>query len=52
VGDDLQTDIQGAQNANMNACLVKTGKYAARPPEIIPQGVRVIETLSELLESE
>ena len=49
VGDDIWGDIQGAQDAGLQACLVRTGKY--RPEVFERSGVRpdyVIDDISQL----
>jgi len=48
VGDDIQSDIAGAQDAGMQGVLVKTGKYR---PEDLQQGIRpnaVLESIRNL----
>jgi len=51
VGDDIETDILGAQNANLRGILVKTGKgqfYNSSEGTIIPY--KVIDSFSSLTE--
>jgi len=51
VGDDIDTDILGAQNANLRGILVKTGKgqfYNSSERSIIPY--KVIDSFSSLTE--
>jgi len=51
VGDDIETDILGAQNANLRGILVKTGKgkfYNSSEGSIIPY--KVIDSFSSLTE--
>ena len=51
VGDDIETDILGAQNANLRGILVKTGKgqfYNSSERSIIPY--KVIDSFSSLTE--
>ena len=50
VGDDIWGDIQGAQDAGLTACLVKTGKY--RPEVFERSGVKpdvIIEDIREIV---
>lgn len=48
VGDDIQSDIKGAQEAGIDACLVKTGKFDPKDlqEEIKPD--MVVENLHDL----
>ena len=51
VGDDIETDILGAQNANLRGVLVKTGKgqfFKLSEGNIIPY--KVIDSFSSLIE--
>jgi ribonucleotide monophosphatase NagD (HAD superfamily) len=51
VGDDIETDILGAQNANIRGILVKTGKgqfFNSSEGSIIPH--KVIDSFSSLTE--
>ena len=50
VGDDIESDIKGAQDAGMKAVLVKTGKYREGDLErgITPDGV--LESVAQLPE--
>ena len=51
VGDDIETDILGAQNANLRGILVKTGKGQSFNPSkesIIPY--KVLDSFSSLIE--
>ncbi len=53
VGDDLWSDIQGAQRAGLRAWLVRTGKFREerlRESGIVPE--RVIDSVAELGASE
>lgn len=52
VGDDIWGDIQGAQEAGLKACLVKTGKYreavfarSGVKPESVIEDIRQVETV-------
>jgi ribonucleotide monophosphatase NagD (HAD superfamily) len=48
VGDDIEADIKGAQDAGLKAALVKTGKFQAEDLKrgIVPDAV--LETVSDL----
>lgn len=49
VGDDIFTDIQGAQAAGLRAWLVRTGKYSAREvkeTKIVPD--KILDSIAEL----
>ena len=48
VGDDIWGDIQGAQDAGLKACLVKTGKY--RPEVFERSGVKPDYTIADIRE--
>ena len=50
IGDDIQGDVAGAQNAGLQGVLVKTGKYR---PEDMQQGIQpnaLLNSISELPE--
>jgi inorganic pyrophosphatase len=49
VGDDVLTDITGAQNTGIDSVLVKTGKYLASKNQVIPSGTTTITELRELV---
>lgn len=49
VGDDLESDVQGAVNAGLQACLVQTGKYQAGDEQRLPAGATLTASLAELL---
>jgi ribonucleotide monophosphatase NagD (HAD superfamily) len=49
VGDDLWSDVQGAQHAGLQGWLVRTGKFrpaALDAGEVIPD--RVLESVAEV----
>lgn len=51
IGDDIESDIQGAHNANLRGILVKTGKgqfYKSSEEDIKPY--KVIDSISSILE--
>jgi len=51
IGDDIESDIQGAHNANLRGILVKTGKgqsYKSSEKGIKPY--MVIDSISSILE--
>lgn len=49
IGDDVETDIEGARNAGLRAILVETGKYRGGPLETEPQ--LVLPSIAELPEA-
>jgi HAD superfamily hydrolase (TIGR01458 family) len=52
VGDDVEADVQGAMDAGLQACLVKTGKY--RPGDeqrLDPQRARVFDDLGAVVDA-
>jgi ribonucleotide monophosphatase NagD (HAD superfamily) len=49
IGDDLWSDVEGAQRAGLQGWLVRTGKYretALRESAILPD--RILESVAEL----
>lgn len=49
VGDDLWSDVQGAQNAGLQGWLVRTGKY--RPAGVAESGIRpdrILDSIADL----
>ncbi|MHA1460469.1 MAG: HAD-IIA family hydrolase [Promethearchaeota archaeon] len=51
IGDDIESDIQGAHNANLRGILVKTGKgqfYKASKEDVIPY--KIIDSINSILE--
>jgi HAD superfamily hydrolase (TIGR01458 family) len=51
IGDDIESDIQGAHNANLRGILVKTGKgqfYKSSEKDIEPY--KIIDSISSILE--
>ncbi len=51
IGDDIESDIQGAHNANLRGILVKTGKgqfYKSSEKDIKPY--KIIDSISSILE--
>lgn len=49
VGDDVQADVQGALNAGLEACLVKTGKYQACDEEVLKGNYRLADSIRDLV---
>ena len=44
VGDDIYGDVEGALNAGIPACLVRTGKYRTGDEDrIVHPGARVVD---------
>jgi HAD superfamily hydrolase (TIGR01458 family) len=50
VGDDVFGDIEGALNAGMQACLVRTGKYRAGDEREISGSFRTVASVVEAVE--
>jgi phospholysine phosphohistidine inorganic pyrophosphate phosphatase len=50
IGDDIVSDIQGAQQAGLNAILVKTGKYSATDLQGDIKPDAILESISDLPE--
>ena len=51
IGDDVETDVQGAQNADIRGILVRTGKgqyYDSTSKEIVPY--KIIDSINSILE--
>lgn len=49
VGDDVQADVQGAIDAGLDACLVKTGKYQAGDEEVLKGNYRLADSIDDLV---
>jgi len=50
VGDDVYGDIEGAINAGLQACLVRTGKYRAGDEDRVEGAFRVADSIVEAVE--
>ncbi|WP_275862242.1 TIGR01458 family HAD-type hydrolase [Vibrio sp. CAU 1672] len=50
VGDDVFGDVEGALNAGLQACLVKTGKYQPGDENQLGQPVLCVESVTEAVE--
>jgi len=48
VGDDVESDVQGAIQAGLQACLVKTGKFKNTDLQKLPQQALLIESIKAL----
>ena len=48
VGDDVESDVCGALNAGLNACLVQTGKFQDKDLAKLPKGATVIKSVADL----
>lgn len=48
IGDDIYGDIEGALNAHMDACLVKTGKYRVNDEHKLTPSCQVISSIATL----
>lgn len=49
VGDDVQADVQGAINAGLDACLVRTGKYRAGDEKGLKGNYRIADSIDDLV---
>ena len=50
VGDDVFGDVEGALQAGLQACLVRTGKYRAGDEARISGEFRVVDSVVEAVE--
>jgi HAD superfamily hydrolase (TIGR01458 family) len=50
VGDDVAADVQGALDAGLHACLVKTGKYQPGDEDSLRGHYRVAESIAGLVD--
>jgi HAD superfamily hydrolase (TIGR01458 family) len=50
IGDDVESDINGALQAGLQACLVKTGKYRPADEERMVADALVVENVNRALE--
>ena len=48
IGDDVISDVVGAIDAGLRACLVRTGKYQPDDEKQLPQAAHVINDITEL----
>jgi ribonucleotide monophosphatase NagD (HAD superfamily) len=48
VGDDAENDVQGAIDAGLQGCLVKTGKYQPGDEKCLPAGTAVMASIADL----
>lgn len=48
VGDDVGSDVLGAIDAGLHACLVRTGKYQDGDEDALPEHAWVIDSISDL----
>jgi HAD superfamily hydrolase (TIGR01458 family) len=48
VGDDVVGDIQGALQAGLQACLVKTGKFKPADLTLLPEQAKLIDSIQAL----
>ena len=51
IGDDVSADVQGAMDAGLQGCLVKTGKYQPSDLKLLPAGARLLDSVSSLLQA-
>ena len=51
IGDDVLADVEGAVQAGLQGCLVKTGKYQHGDERKLPAGAGVIDTVADLFRS-
>jgi len=50
VGDDVISDVQGALDAGLQGCLVRTGKYQSGDEQQLTGSARVIDSIAQLLD--
>jgi HAD superfamily hydrolase (TIGR01458 family) len=50
IGDDVESDINGALRAGLQACLVKTGKYRAGDEDLIDGDALVVNDINQAIE--
>ena len=50
VGDDVFGDVEGALNAGLRACLVRTGKYRAGDEDRVAGDFPVVDSVVEAVE--
>lgn len=48
IGDDVISDVKGAIDSGLQACLVKTGKYLPEDLEKLPKSASIIESIADL----
>jgi HAD superfamily hydrolase (TIGR01458 family) len=51
IGDDVISDIQGAADAGLQACLVRTGKYQPKDQQHLPANCGVVDSLINLFKN-
>ena len=49
VGDDVESDVQGALDSGLMACLVRTGKYQARDEDKLSSNAIVFDDIMEVV---
>ncbi len=49
VGDDVFADVQGAIDAGLQACLVRTGKFQAGDEKQVPPGGLIFDSVADLI---
>ncbi|MGD2119062.1 MAG: TIGR01458 family HAD-type hydrolase [Chromatiales bacterium] len=52
IGDDVAADVNGAIDAGLQGCLVKTGKYQAGDEQQLPQGAHIIDNVTAVFEQQ
>jgi HAD superfamily hydrolase (TIGR01458 family) len=50
VGDDVFGDVEGALNAGIHACLVRTGKYQPGDEDRVPGNFQLVDSITEAVE--
>lgn len=48
VGDDLKGDVEGAVDAGLQACLVRTGKFQDKDEDKLPPKAGIIDSIADL----
>jgi ribonucleotide monophosphatase NagD (HAD superfamily) len=49
IGDDVLGDVEGALNAGLQACLVRTGKYREGDENRIDPPARTLDSIADLM---
>ena len=51
VGDDIFGDVEGALNAGLQACLVKTGKYQPGDENLVARQFLCVDSVVEAVDA-
>ena len=50
IGDDVEADVNGAIQAGLQGCLVRTGKFQADDENRLAKGAMVIDSIADLFD--